>query len=61
MYPLKSKRQYNRIMKHSDRRNFIKKSTIAGLGLGLGGSVSLIYGKTHKKNERLVAMVHVPR
>jgi len=37
-------------MKHSDRRNFIKKSTIAGLGLGLGGSVSFIYGKTQVGN-----------
>ena len=33
-------------MKNYDRRNFIKKSTIAGLGLGLVGGVSNIYGKT---------------
>jgi len=33
-------------MKKSDRRNFIKKTTIAGLGLGLAGGVSSLYGNT---------------
>ena len=33
-------------MNNSDRRKFIKKTTIAGLGLGLAGGFYKVYGKT---------------
>ena len=38
-------------MKNSDRRKFVKATTIAGLGLGLVGGVSNIYGKTTVGNK----------
>ncbi len=44
-------------MNHSDRRNFIKKTTIAGLGLGLAGSASGIYENTDKEKGKRVGMI----
>ena len=49
MYPLKSKQQYNIIMKHSDRRNFIKKASI----VSFAGSALLVGCSTESKPEKV--------
>ena len=44
-------------MNHSDRRSFIKKTTLAGLGLGLAGSAFGIYKSTNMEKGKRVGMI----
>ena len=41
----------------NDRRNFIKTTTLAGLGMGLAGNINPLYAKNDRKNEGKIGII----